>query len=333
MTRFSIGEALGAAFKLMRQRPAAVFVWGALIIGPTLAFMPMMMATMSQFVTSLETQSASGIDPATAPFPTGALAGMIGMQLAFGLLNLLQLFAVIVVYPAIMRAVIRPLERSWFSMRVSMDEVRVALVAGAVFGGFYIVMMIAMMLVMVAGIFVIGTGSGSDANGVAVAIMMSVLMLAMMVIVLCLLPRFSLMAPATLMTRRFAFAEGWRMAKGQWGRLIGLQLSVIAIILLVELVLFVVVVSVAMLVASAGLGVTLPDTNSSEMPSAVLDAIWAMWWPLFVVGGLALCAFYGAVMTLSTASQASACLQLARPQEINSRTGWGVTLRRRGSVR
>ncbi len=321
MTRFSIGEALGAAFKLMRQRPAAVFVWGALIIGPTLAFMPMMLATMSRFVATMEAQSASGIDPATAPFPAEALAGMIGMQLAFGLLNLLQLFALIVVYPAIMRAIIRPLERSWFSMRVSMDEVRVALVAGAVFGGCYIVMMIAMMLVMVVGIFVIGTGTGSDANGVAVAIMMSVLMLAMMVVILCVLPRFSLMAPASLMTRRFAFAEGWRMAKGQWGRLIGLQLSVIAIILLVELVLFVVVVAVAMLVAGTGFGATLPDPGTSEMPFAVLDAVWATWWPLFAAGSLAMCAFYGAVMTLSTASQASACLQLARPEEINSGTG------------
>ena len=314
MTRFSIGEALGAAFKLMRQRPAAVFVWGALIISPTLAFMPVMLATMSRFVTTMEAQSASGIDPATAPFPAEALAGMIGMQLAFGLLNLLQLFALIVVYPAIMRAIIRPQERSWFSMRVSMDEVRVALVAGAVLGGFYIVMMIAMMLVMVVGIFVIGAGSGSDASAVTVAIMMPVLMLAIMAIVLCVLPRFSLMAPASLMTRRFAFAEGWRMAKGQWGRLIGLQLSVIAIILLVELVLFVIVVAVAMLVASAGLGATLPDANTSEMPFAVLDAIWAAWWPLFALGGLALCALYGAVLTLSTASQASACLQLARPQ-------------------
>lgn len=312
MTRFSIGEALGAAFKLMRQRPAAVFVWGALIIGPTLAFMPMMLATMSRFVTTMEAQTASGIDPATAPFPAEALAGMIGMQLAFGLLNLLQLFALIVVYPAIMRAIIRPQERSWFSMRVSMDEVRVALVAGAVFGGCYIVMMIAMMLVMVVGMFVIGTGTGSESSGVAVAIMMAVLMLAMMVAILCVLPRFSLMAPASLMTRRFAFAEGWRMAKGQWGRLIGLQLSVIAIILLVELVLFVVVIAVAMLVASTG--ATLPDANTSEMPFAVLDAIWATWWPLFAAGGLALCAFYGAVMTLSTASQASACLQLAGPK-------------------
>ena len=312
MTRFSIGEALGAAFKLMRQRPAAVFVWGALIIGPTLAFMPMILATMSRFVTTMEAQSASGVDPATAPFPAEALAGMIGMQLAFGILNLLQLFALIVVYPAIMRAIIRPQERSWFSMRVSMDEVRVALVAGAVFGGFYIVMMIAMVLVMVVGILVIGTGTGSDASGLAVAIMMSVLMLAMMVVILCVLPRFSLMAPASLMTRRFAFAEGWRMAKGHWGRLIGLQLSVIAIILMVELVLFVVVIAVAMLVASTG--ATLPDANTSEMPFAVLDAIWATWWPLFAAGGLALCAFYGAVITLSTASQASACLQLAGPK-------------------
>jgi len=321
MTRFSIGEALGAAFKLMRQRPAAVFVWGALIIGPTLAFMPMMLATMSRFVTTMEAQTASGIDPATAPFPAEAFAGMIGMQLAFGLLNLLQLFALIVVYPAIMRAIIRPLERSWFSMRVSMDEVRVALVAGVVFGGCYIVMMIAMMLVMVVGMFVIGAGTGSESSGVAVAIVMAVLMLAMMVAIVCVLPRFSLMAPASLMTRRFAFAEGWRMAKGQWGRLIGLQLSVIAIILLVELVLFVIVVAVAMLLASSGFGATLPDANTSEMPFAVLDAIWATWWPLFASGGLALCAFYGAVMTLSTASQASACLQLARPEEINSGTG------------
>jgi hypothetical protein len=320
MTRFSIGEALRAAFRLMRQRPAAVFVWGALIIGPTLAFMPMMLATMSRFAATMEAQSAAGIDPANAPFPAEAFAGLIGMQLAFGLLNLLQLFAMIVVYPAIMRAVIRPEERSWFSMRVSMDEVRVTVVAAAILGGLYFIMMIAMMLVMVVGVFVIGAGGGEDGSGI-VGGMMALVMLAIVVAVICILPRFSLMAPASLMKRRFGFTDGWQMAKGHWGQLIGLYLSIIGIILLTELLLLVVGLAVVAVVVSTGFGATWSNAGTSEMPFAALDAVWTTWWPLFALGGVVLCAFYGALMTLSTAPLASACLQLSRQEEINSVTG------------
>lgn len=207
--RFSISEGMGAAFSLIRRRPAAVFVWGFLIIGPMLLFLPMMLTFMSDMMMSMESESVTSADPANAVFPTSAFAGMMGMQAAIGLLNLLQMLAMVVVYPAIMRAVIRPDERSWFSLRMGMDEVRVAVVAVVVFGGLYIVLLFAMMLAMVGAAIAASMG----ASPVAVGVTIGVLFLVLVVASLCAFVPLSQMAPASLYYRRFAFAEGWRLAK------------------------------------------------------------------------------------------------------------------------
>jgi len=319
MTRFSIGEAIGAAFSLIRRRPAAVFVWGALVIGPILLFIPMMLGFLFRFATTIEAESAAGVDPATAPFPAEAFAGMVGMQAAGGLLNLLQLLAMVVVYPAIMRAVIRPDERSWFSLRVGMDEVRVAVVSLVLFGGLYIVMMVVMMLAMVVGAVAVGIG-GQNGGGLFVVVMMG-LMGAFMIVALCVLARFSLMAPASLQYRTFAFSEGWRLGKGQWGRLIGLHLVSMVVILLIELLLAMVVLIGALAVVNMGIDWNLPPAGTNENPFPALEALLAAWWPMLVLGGVLLCAVYGVLMTISVAPVASACAQLARRDEINSVTG------------
>lgn len=319
MTRFSIGEAIGAAFNLMRRRPGAVFVWGLLVLGPMLLFVPMMLAFMSDFVTSIEAESMAGVDPVTAPFPAEAFAGMVGMQAAGGLLNLLQMLAMVVVYPAIMRAVIRPDERSWFSLRIGMDEVRVAVVSLVLFGGLYIVMMVVMMLAMVVGAVAVGLG-GQHGGGLFVVVMMG-LMGAFMIAALCVFARFSLMAPASLQYRTFAFSEGWRLGKGQWGRLIGLHLVSMAVILLIELLLAMVVLIGALAVVNMGVDWNLPPAGSNENPFPALEALLAAWWPMLVLGGVLLCGVYGVLMTIGVAPIASASAQLARHDEINSVTG------------
>lgn len=319
MTRFSIGEAIGASFSLMRRRPAAVFIWGVLVVGPILLFVPMMLGFLFRFSATIEAGGAAGVDPATEPFPAEAFAGMVGMQAAGGLLNLLQLLAMAVVYPAIMRAVIRPDERSWFSLRIGMDEVRVAVISMVVFGALYVAMMVVMMLAMVVGVVAFGVG-GPNSEGLFAVVMVS-MTLAFMIAALCVLARFSLMAPASLQYRTFAFSEGWRLGKGQWGRLIGLHLASMAVILLIELLLGVVVLIVALAVMNMGIDWNLPPAGSNENPFPALEALLTAWWPMLVLGGVLLCALYGVLLTLSVAPVASACTQLARRDEINSVTG------------
>lgn len=319
MTRFSIGEAIGAAFSLMRRRPAAVFVWGALVVGPMLLFIPIILGFLFRFAATVEAESAAGVDPATAPFPAEAFAGMVGMQAAGGLLNLLQLLAMVVVYPAVMRAVIRPDEKSWFSLRVGMDEVRVAVVSIVVFGGLYVVMMVAMMLAMVVG--AVAVGLGGQHGGRVFVVVMAVFMFGMMIAALCVFARFSLMAPASLQYRTFAFSEGWRLGKGQWDRLIGLHLVSMAVILLIELLLMLVIGFGVLAAVNMGVDWNLPPAGSDENPFPALEALLAAWWPMLVVGGVLLCALYGVLLTISVAPVASACAQLARRDEINSVTG------------
>ena len=46
MARFSIGTAIGEAFGLMRRRPLAVFVWGLLMVAPSVASMALILPMM-----------------------------------------------------------------------------------------------------------------------------------------------------------------------------------------------------------------------------------------------------------------------------------------------
>lgn len=315
--RFSISEGMGAAFSLVRRRPAAVFVWGFLIIGPMLLFLPMMLTFMSDMVASMEVENATAVDTANAVFPTSAFAGMMGMQAGMGLLNLLQMLAMVVVYPAIMRAVIRPEERSWFSLRVSMDEVRVAVVAIVVFGGLYMVLMFAMLLAIISAAIATSLGASHVAVGVTIAVVLVVLVVA----ILCAFVPLSLMAPASLYYRRFAFAEGWRLAKNQWVRLIGLHLTIMVVIIAIEIGLGILIVSGGLIVVSTGIDWSWIHAGTSENPFVDFKAILATWWPLMVGVGLVICAVYGLILTVSVAPVASACAQLARRHEINSVSG------------
>lgn len=312
--RFSIGESIGAAFGLIRTRPAAVFVWGSLIIGPVLMFMPFMLSFMSSMTIAMEADAANAADPANGAFPTSALAGMMAMQGAFMLLNLLQILAMIVVYPAVMRAVIRPEERSWFSMRVGMDELRVAVVAVVVFGGLYGVLMFGTVLVLVIG----GIAGASGASPEGVGLTLGILLLAIFVGILCAFIPFSLMTPATLHYRRFAFVEGWRLARTQWVRLLGLHITTLFVIIAIEIGLMLLIVLGAVIVTRVDVDWSWVQSETSASTFPNFSGILATWWPLIMGMGLMICAVYGMLLTMSVAPTASACAQLARQRDINS---------------
>lgn len=302
MKRFSIGTSIGDGFGLIGRRPFAVFAWGLLMVAPMFAALGLMFPAMGEMFANMpDPDSGAAADSA---FSEGMFAQMMQFQMASLLANLGQYLGMGIVYTAIFRAVLRPDERSFFSVRLGMDELRVAVAGLAIGIGIYIVMILGILLC-------VALGFGLWPQGEAVALWTCGLVgLAMIVALLWGLARVSLIAPASVLYRDFAFAQGWKLAAGKGWSLLGMQL----LIGLMILVIYFVVVLVVVLAAGgliAATGSAFEGAGHDANPFEGINAWMAVNWPWLVVGGLVLSWVYGAFMTLMVAPFASACRQLA----------------------
>lgn len=292
MARFSIGTAFGDAFNLVGRRPVSVFVWGLLVLLPSVASILVTLPMMSEAIASSE----AGMKP--------DFGRMMQFQGVSGLMHIVQLLVMAVVYTAVMRAIVRPREKGLFSLRLGMDELRVAVVGVAVFIGFYLAGVVLVLLGAAIGYAV--WQLDSPGNWIAIAALVVVLILGLWL----MMARISLIAPASVLFRDFAFVQGWRLGRGQTWPLFGMMVLLGVIILLVEIA-----VAVGLL-AAFGVGAAFINLENAEVwadpanwgdPTPWLMANWA--W--CAVGGVVLSFIYGMIMTLGIAPFASACRQLA----------------------
>ena len=301
MARFSIGTAIGDAFGLIGRRPLSVFVWGLIMVAPSAATFGVMLPMLGDMFGAMELERGGG------SAHNAAFADMMQFQAVSGLLNIVQMLVMVVVYTAIMRAVLRPRETSFFSLRIGMDELRVAVVGLAVFVGLYIVMMVLMLIGVAVGFA--AWGAGSPMNWLVIV---GLVVTATLAIVLGM-ARVSLIAPASVLYRSFAFAEGWRLGRGQIGPLFGMMLLLLLLIIVIEVVVAGVVLAIAVGAGMSG-GIdwtALHPHNMDVNPFEGLNAMFVANWPWFAVGGLVAAMIYGAMVTLHVAPWASACRQLA----------------------
>ncbi|MDP1912579.1 hypothetical protein [Brevundimonas sp.] len=306
MAGFSIGTAIAEAFGLIGRRPLAVFAWGLLMVAPIFGALGLMFPAMGEIFANMPDPDAG--TAGDSAFSEGMVAQMMQFQMASLLANLGQYVGLAIVYTAIFRAVLRPTERSFFSLRVGMDELRVAVAGLAIGIGVYIVMIFAVLLC-------VALGFGLWAQGEAVALWTcGIVGLAMFVALLWGLARVSLIAPASVLYRDFAFAEGWKLAAGKGWPLLGMLL----LLYLMVVVIYVVVIIIVAVAAGGGIAATgsaWEGAGHDGNPFGGMSAWMAVNWPWLVVGGLVLSWVYGAFMTLMVAPFASACRQLAESSE------------------
>ncbi|TPW02976.1 MAG: hypothetical protein FD125_1818 [bacterium] len=302
MKRFSIGTSIGDGFGLIGRRPFAVFAWGFLMLAPAFGAIGLMLPAMGDIFANMpDPDSGAAADSA---FSEGMIAQMMQFQLGSLLANFGQYLAMAIVYTAIFRSILRPAETSFFSLRVGMDELRVAVAGLAIGIGIYIMMIFAVLLCFALGF-------GLWAQGAAVALWTcGIVALVMFLAMLWGLARLSLIAPASVLYRDFAFAQGWKLAAGKGWPLLGMQVLIFLMILAIYLV----AIIIAFLAAGGIVAATGsawegggPDTNPFEGMSDWL----AVNWPWLVVGGLVLSWVYGAFLAVMIAPFASACRQLA----------------------
>lgn len=302
MARFSIGTAIGDAFGLIRRRPLAVFVWGLIMVAPSAATFGLVWPMMGDVFSQMAMDAGGDGGPSDA-----AMANVMQFQAMSGLLNIVQLLLMVIVYTAVMRAVLRPRESSFFSLRLGMDELRVAVIGIAIIVGMYAAMLVLMLIGAAIGFAV--WGAGSPMNWLIIV----GLVVTAIVVIWVAMVRVSLMAPASVMYRTFAFAEGWRLGRGQIARLFGMGILIVLMIIVIEAVVFGVGALIVFTATGATIGwdwAALRAHNMDANPFGGISAMLAANWPWFAIGAVVVSMVYGAMLALSIAPYASACRQL-----------------------
>ena len=299
MARFSIGTAIGEGFGLIRRRPFAVFVWGLLMAAPSVASFALLLPMMGGMIGSM---ASGATDPQQVH--SAMMADMAQIQGLSSLLNLVQLVVMVIVYTAIMRAVVRPRETAFFSLRLGMDELRVAVVGLALIVGIYLAALIFVLLGV--GIGFATWGLGEPYNWLIIVALCLGLVLAIWLGA----ARVSLIAPASVLHRTFAFEQGWKLGRGRAGALFGMMLLIILIVLVAQ-AMVVGIGSAVFMVAAGGMDWSRILAAIEEDTVAALTALFNANWPWITLAGLVASALHGVILTLSIAPFASACRQLS----------------------
>jgi hypothetical protein len=301
MRRFSIGRSIGDGFGLVTRRPLSVFVWGLLLLAPAFGSFALILPIMGEM---FATMPAAGADAAgDNPFADEMFAEMMQFQLASMLLNIVQLVIMAVVYTAIFRAVLRPGQRGVFSLRLGMDELRVAVVGLAIGVVLYVATIV---MVLLGGAIGFAFWGGDP---VAAGWTLGVYALLALLGACWAMARASMMAPASVLYRDFAFVQGWRLASGKGWPLFGMMLLILLMIIAIEVVLVLIgVLAFSGFWAANGLDWT---ANQDANPFAGMNVWLTANWYWMLLGAAVGSFLYGVLLTLAVAPFASACRQLA----------------------
>lgn len=209
-------DAAFEGFRLSRRRPGAVAAWGSIWL---LGLIAMLLAVMPLLAPHMGELAASGGDATKLSAEASAAVERISL-FTIPVLILLQG----VLSPAVYRAVLRPQEKSFASLRIGRDEGRlliVALVVGCVSALFNVGGEILVNASMTAGGMIVGALVWLVVTGVT--IWLSV--------------RLCLIAPLSFHRRRLAFREGWKVTRPLFWPLLGLNIIVFALAAVVVLLL------------------------------------------------------------------------------------------------
>jgi hypothetical protein len=286
----SVGMIIGGAFRLIRERPGSVLVWGVIY-------------SLTAFALGYVWMSAMAPMNAMGPHPDpGAALGAVGSLLGRILLGELVVLCVYtILQTAALRAVLRPDEGGLASIRLGGDEAR--MIGLAIFLGFLFVLGYAVATIIL-GMLAAAVGMAAGAPA-AMAPVMVVGLLLILGLLLFFWVRVSLAFPLTLMRGRFALGEGWRLSRGHFWTLFGGYITLVLII--------VALVAVTSLVLQSGYwsqllarGVTGPEAQRAAQ--AQMAAQYSLGLPMLltllvglVIGGLGIAFTGGAVATAARA--------------------------------
>ncbi|MFC5343286.1 hypothetical protein ACETK8_07600 [Brevundimonas staleyi] len=289
---FSFNDALGAPFVMLKRRPLYLFVWGLMMVAVTVAIYALLVPMFA----------ALPFDQADNPaFMDQYMVEMSRFSPAINGMNLLVYLLMLVLWTAAGRSALSPGRGDRFLfLRLGMDELRVAVAILAVFMGWYIALVI---------LILIGVGLAMAlwaANEAAAVVVVMIYGLIVFIGSIWALVRVSLIAPASLILKTFAFTQGWALARGQVWKMIGLNLLV-WLIYMISVILMYAVVGGILAAGFFGQGLSWP---SDVRTVADLEPVFrAMIAPLALTG-IPQAMGFGWVMALYAAPNVVAARQL-----------------------
>jgi hypothetical protein len=214
----SVGSILGGAFRLLRERPAAVAVWGVTYAVGSIAISLIMTVAMVGTIMPSAVDSARAMEVWAGPVFSLVM-----------LLNLCLLLLAVVLMNAVFRAMLRPEEGGFFFIRLGMDEFRmlglVILTYIAIFAITVVGWLLVLLITFIAG-FVLGKSA-------ITALIAFVLFAAFLCALVWLHVRLSLIFPLTFHRRRISIDGAWDLTRGRFWLLFACYL-LIAVIFIVS---------------------------------------------------------------------------------------------------
>lgn len=200
-----IGRTVGGGFGLIRRRPLSVALWGIVNVA----------ATALLGVAQLRLLGGDPETIAARAATVGFDVQLFAVQSGFGLLGFL---VTTILWAAAFRAVLRPDERGFASLRLGMDELRLMAVTILLY-----------LLFVVCGFFAaLGFGFlvsllqlATGGNPQLAAALATLLVVALAAGIVFLLVRLSVVTPLVIERRRIGIDESWELTRGHFWSLLG----------------------------------------------------------------------------------------------------------------
>lgn len=232
MTQLSVRQAAGAGFRLIGREPLAVLGWAALYLVLAAAAAALLGATFGNFFVVLA--QAGDAEPAFSDM----LALQMQMMATQSLFMLGALGLQTVMMGAVFRAVLQPEERRWAYLRLSSQELWLAIVYFVL--SFGIGVAAGMLLFPVAALAAFLGIAFRDSLGAWGMAMVGIPgLIALIAVTVWLMLRLCLAYPMSFAERNFRLFESWAATRGHAGRLFLVFLLTTLAVLTIQLAGFV----------------------------------------------------------------------------------------------
>lgn len=267
MTKANLLPSLGAGFSMIGREPLAVILWGLVSLAaaliPMLVYFAVLGPDVMDYYREVFRWTAESGGEGTPP-PQPASFGVAGI------VQLLQYVAALVsgaiIYSAVFRSVLRPEEKGFARMRITMDEVNVGVVILVLFLLFMALVFVGAIVLAIPMIIIGVAAASSDSAGLGMTLI-PVMLLAFLIGMAILFARFFIALPMTFAERRIRIFEAWTFTKGYAG-----QLTVMAFLQL--LIIFGIYVAALLAIGVAVAGSVMGAANDFSDPQA-LEALFA----------------------------------------------------------
>jgi hypothetical protein len=272
MRTFSGTGAIGAGFRLIGREPVAFLAW-AVVYG-VVGLLPQLFV-MGKSLGAMMNLGAN-------PDPTAAAAAMAPLQQLQPISILTALVNFIVVGGAVFRAVLRPEDNRFFFLRLGARELWLGLTTITLF----VIYIVAIVVMIIPFFIVIGVSAASgDGGGAAAAMLITVpLFFAGFWVIVWGALRLSLSMPMSFAEKNFRIPESWKKTKGHAGKMFGVMVVIMLMLIGIELLLGGIAFGALTLIAPLPELGRMFTANPASLISKINPAVWVVVvaiWALF----------------------------------------------------